>query len=74
MTTNKQKPLINKRFSDEVKLVLRLFYINCQGSGDFELQLNIAAVKIAGLITAQLAKKDDQIKTGGQDEKTIENT
>lgn len=70
MSGNKQSSIrskatsrfVGKQFTDEVKLVLRLFYINCQKSGDFELQLGIAAVKIAGLIDKQLANKDEQIE------------
>jgi len=36
----------SRRLSGGIKQQLRLFYINCQSSGDFEMHLNIAALKL----------------------------
>ena len=66
--------IINKQLTDEVKLVLRLFYINCRSSGDFELQLGIAATKMSVLFKKELANKDEEIEKYKNYKNSLETT
>jgi len=59
------KNAIKKRFGEDIKCQLRCFYINCQGSTNFEAHLTIAAIKMIEIFDKVI--KAEKLKAEGGD-------